>query len=202
MKLLVATNNKGKVAELLRMFDLDGLELLTPTEAGLPADFDVEETGETFEENAVLKATAYAQASGLPALADDSGLAVDALNGEPGVYSKRYAGENATDAVRIAFLLDKLKFIPEGERTAQFVAVIALADNKGNIIATQEGICPGKVGLEPKGNKGFGYDPIFIPDEQDGRTLAELTAAEKDAISHRGRAVHLIKPTVVKLLGS
>lgn len=195
-KILVATNNKGKVAELLRLLDIEGLELITPEVAGL-ADFDVEETGVTFEENAILKARAFAEVSGLAALADDSGLEVEALNGEPGVYSKRYAGENMDDAGRIDFLLNKLKAVPAEQRAARFVAVIVLAAPDGTIIETQPGYCPGAIGFTPQGTNGFGYDPIFIVEGTNGQTMAELSNAEKDAVSHRGNAVRAIRPTVL-----
>lgn len=200
MKLLIATNNKGKVAEIKRILNLPGLEILTPIEAGLPKDFDVEETGETFEANAILKAKAYAQVTGMYAIADDSGLAVDALNGEPGVYSKRYAGENKTDAYRNDYLLGKVENIPDEQLTAQFIAVVALADASGNILETQKGICPGSLTRVARGSNGFGYDPIFVVAGKDGRTMAELSNEEKDQVSHRGLALEQILPAIQKLL--
>lgn len=200
MKLLIATNNKGKVAEIKRILNLPGLEILTPIEAGLPKDFDVEETGETFEDNAILKAKAYAQVTGMYAIADDSGLAVDALNGEPGVYSKRYAGENKTDAYRNDYLLGKVENIADEQLTAQFIAVVALADASGNILETRKGICPGSLTRVARGSNGFGYDPIFVVAGKDGRTMAELTNEEKDQVSHRGLALEQILPAIQKLL--
>jgi XTP/dITP diphosphohydrolase len=200
MKIVLASNNKGKLAELQRMTDIEGMEFITAHEAGLSEDFDVEETGATIEENAVLKAREYAQATGLYAVADDSGLEVEALNGAPGVYSKRYAGENATDAYRIAFLLEKLKDVPAEKRAAHFVATLALAAPDGTILATRTGYCPGQITFTPRGSNGFGYDPIFVVDGT-GKTMAELGDAEKDAVSHRGNALRLLRPDLLKLAG-
>ncbi len=195
MQILVATNNKGKRLEFMRLLNVAGLELVLPADIGL-AGFDVDETGTTYLENASLKATAFAQASQMYALADDSGLEVAALNNEPGVYSKRYAGEDKTDGERITFLLDKLQAVPESQRTARFVAVIALADPTGKIIASQSGFCPGQIAFAPRGNRGFGYDPIFLVDGANGRTMAELDDAEKDRVSHRGNAARAISPNL------
>lgn len=198
MKILVATNNKGKLVEFQRLLDVPGLELVLPAEVGL-ADFDVEETGTTYLENARLKATAFAKATQMYALADDSGLEVTALKGEPGVYSKRYAGENKTDTERIAFLLDKLQDVPENNRQARFVALIALANPKGEVIAERTGYCYGQIALAPRGDNGFGYDPIFIVDSTEGCTMAELDAAKKDIVSHRGNAARAITPDLLNL---
>jgi XTP/dITP diphosphohydrolase len=196
MRLLVATNNRGKLAEIRTLLNLPGLELVTPLEAGLPADFDVEETGTTFEENAVLKAVQYAQAAHLPALADDSGLEVDALDGQPGVYSKRFAGEDKTDQYRIDFLLSKLPpDLPEGQLTARFVAAVAFANPAGAILKIEQGFCEGHITRHQRGTNGFGYDPIFVVNAVN-RTLAELSAAEKDLYSHRGDAVTRIRPFI------
>jgi XTP/dITP diphosphohydrolase len=202
VKLLVATNNRGKLSEIKHLLDLPGLDLVTPVEAGLASDFEVEETGITFEENAVLKANQYARAAQLYALADDSGLEVDALGGQPGVYSKRFAGENATDRERIAYLLSKLPpDLPENRLTARFVASIALADPTGRIIRIEEGLCEGHLTRHPRGSNGFGYDPVFVLNGP-GRTLAELSAGEKDLFSHRGNALTKIRPFLQKLLVS
>jgi XTP/dITP diphosphohydrolase len=198
-KILVATNNQGKVAELLRLVDIKEIALVTPKEIGL-ADFDVEETGTTFEENALLKAREFALAAGLPAIADDSGLEVAALNGEPGLYSKRYAGENADDAYRIQFLLDKLKDVPAEKRQARFVAVLALVEADGTVVATVPGYCYGSINFAPRGTNGFGYDPIFVVDGTGGRTMAELSDQEKDAVSHRGNAARAIRPKILEIL--
>jgi XTP/dITP diphosphohydrolase len=183
-RLLLATNNPGKVRELREIFAGLPLEVVMPGQLGL--DLEVEETGETFAENAVLKATAFASASGLPALADDSGLEIDALGGEPGVHSKRYAGPDATDADRIALVLRGLDGVPQTQRTARFRCVMALA-TPARLVGTVEGTCEGRIAVAPRGDNGFGYDPIFLLVER-GRTMAELPAAEKNAISHRGRA--------------
>lgn len=200
MNLLVATNNRGKLAEIKHLLNLPGLELVTPLEAGLPPDFDVEETGATFEENAVLKATQYARAAHLYALADDSGLEVAALGGQPGIYSKRFAGENATDRERIDYLLARLPpEIAEDQLTARFVAAVALADPAGRVIKIEEGICEGQLTRHPRGSNGFGYDPIFVLNGP-GRTMAELTPTEKDLYSHRGHALTKIRPFLQELL--
>jgi XTP/dITP diphosphohydrolase len=183
-RLLLATNNPGKVRELREIFAGLPLEVAVPSQLGL--DLEVEETGATFAENAILKATAFARASGLPALADDSGLEIDALGGDPGVHSKRYAGPDATDADRIALVLRKLDGVPETDRTARFRCVMALA-TPTQIVGTVEGTCEGRIAFAPRGDNGFGYDPIFLLVER-GRTMAELPSAEKNAISHRGRA--------------
>lgn len=201
MKLLVATNNKGKVAEINRILTEAGLEIVTPLEAGLPADFDVEETGTTYEENATLKAVAFAKATGMYAIADDSGLAVDALNGEPGVYSKRYAGEGKTDRQRNEYLLSKLENIPDDQLTASFIAVITLADSEGNVVEHQMGVCPGRIIRQARGSNGFGYDPIFLVDGENNKTMAELSNEDKDRVSHRGRALRQLLPTLKKITG-
>lgn len=166
------------------MFDDLTLELLTLDDVGITRD--VEETGATFEENARLKADAYAQASGLLTLADDSGLEVDALGGEPGVFSKRYAGEGKSDAERNVYLLEKLRAVPPEQRAARFRCVIAIADARGNMLTT-EGTCEGEIAFAPRGTNGFGYDPIFIVGDS-GKHLAEFPSKEKNKISHRGRA--------------
>jgi XTP/dITP diphosphohydrolase len=200
MKILVATNNRGKLLELARLLDVEGLQLVLPVEVGLH-ELDVPETGETYFENASLKAKAFAKTSGLMALADDSGLEVDALGGEPGIYAKRYAGENATDEYRIAFLLKKLENVAAEQRTARFVAALVLADPHGHVIADTLGYCEGAIGFEPHGTNGFGYDPIFLPSETPGKTMAELDDATKDAVSHRGNAARKIAPLIRQLSG-
>jgi XTP/dITP diphosphohydrolase len=199
VKLLVATNNRGKVAELLRLLDLPGLELVTPSEAGLAPDYDVEETGTTFKENAVLKAEQYARAAQLHALADDSGLEVDALGGQPGVYSKRFAGEDATDQDRINFLLAKLPDLPDEQLTARFVAAIAFAGPDGRILRIEEGYCEGYITRQQRGTGGFGYDPIFVV-KAAGQTLAELSPSAKNAHSHRGNGIAKIRPFIQQYL--
>jgi XTP/dITP diphosphohydrolase len=183
-KLLLATNNNGKVTELRHLLEGIPFDLVTLREAGITSS--AEETGTTYEENARIKALASARQSGLMALADDSGLEVDALNGEPGIMSARYAGEHASDGDRVKYLLGKLAGVPWERRTARFVCVIVIATPEGET-AQCEGRCAGLIGFEPKGAFGFGYDPIFYFPEL-GKTMAELTEAEKDRISHRGRA--------------
>ncbi len=186
MKLVIATRNQGKVREIREKFaPLREWEILSLQEAGDPPD--VEEDGTTFAENALKKARAVAAFAGLPALADDSGLVVDALGGEPGVYSARYAGEGATDAQRNELVLSKLQGVPGERRSARFVCVMALAFPDGREY-TVEGLCEGVILSEPRGGQGFGYDPIFfLPDL--GRSMAELSLEEKNRISHRARAL-------------
>jgi XTP/dITP diphosphohydrolase len=183
-ELLLATGNKGKVREYRRLLRGIPFEMVTPADLGIT--LEVAETGETFAENAALKAAAFAAASGRLTLADDSGLEVDALGGEPGARSHRYAGENADDAQRIVFLLEKLKDVPEQERTAGFRCVIAIAGPGGGSVLC-EGDCRGIIISTPRGRHGFGYDPVFYLPEL-GKTMAELTLEEKNRVSHRARA--------------
>ena len=198
-KLLVGTNNPGKVREYEELLiDLPvTLEITFPVREGLT--LEVEESGETFEENARIKALAYSQASGLIALADDSGLEVDALGGAPGVHSARYAGPAATDADRYRKLLDALADSPEGQRRARFRCVVAIALPDGTV-HTAEGICEGEIGFAPRGEHGFGYDPVFIVEGYAGHTMAELAPEVKNEISHRGRAVAAIKSVLQRVL--
>lgn len=183
-KLLLATNNQGKVDEYRRLLKDVPLELVSLTDAGITTV--VEETGDSLEENACLKATTLAAESGLLAMADDSGLEVDALGGEPGHLSARYAGEGASDADRVSYLLSRMKDVPWEKRTARFRCVIAVA-NPGGEVAMCEGECRGIIALEPKGKHGFGYDPIFFLPEF-GKTMAELPPEIKNQISHRAKA--------------
>lgn len=195
-KLLIATRNPGKVLEYRELLaDLD-LELTFPDQEGL--DLEVNESGATFEENARLKALAYARASGLPSMADDSGLEVDALDGAPGVRSARYAGPQASDADRYRQLLAALADVPAGQRSARFRCVVALARPDGTI-ETAEGRCEGAIGFEPRGEHGFGYDPVFVVQGYGGRTMAELPPEIKNRISHRARAVLAARPFLEKL---
>ena len=184
MRLLIATHNHGKVREYRQL--LYGLphQLLSLDNVGIVDD--VPETGHTYAENALLKARAYAQQSGLLTLADDSGLEVDALNGAPGVRSARYAGDHANDAGRVQYLLRRLRDVPLAERTARFRCVIALVWPEGRE-ELMEGTCEGIIVEEPRGSQGFGYDPIFLV-ASDSRTMAELSADEKNRISHRAHA--------------
>lgn len=185
MRLVLASNNVHKAEEFTRVLSPLGYQVITQKEAG--ADVDIEETGTTFEENAKQKAEAIYRITGLPTIADDSGLEVDALNNAPGVYSARYAGPDATDVDRYQKLLTELSDVPEKERTARFVCVLYYLDEKG-LGHSVRGECPGTIGYQPKGENGFGYDPIFMVGE---RSFAELSSAEKDEISHRGRALEL-----------
>ena len=182
-RLLIATHNAGKLAELRELLRDAPRALVSLSDVGI--DVDVEETGYTLEANAALKATTYARLACLPALADDSGLEVDALGGAPGVHSARYAGSGATDAERIAKLLDNLAAHPQ-PWTARFRCVIAIASPDG-VVELHSGACEGVIISAPRGDNGFGYDPIFYLPEQN-RTMAELSDAEKNAISHRGIA--------------
>lgn len=183
-KLLIATHNAGKLRELAEL--LGGIPYRLVSLADVGIDADVEETGRTFEENATLKAETYRAMSGLPTLADDSGLEVDALDGEPGVLSARYAGDDATDADRVALLLRNLADAPSEERTARFRCVIAVAA-PGQRTRMYNGACEGLIVDEPRGDNGFGYDPVFLlPDER--MTMAELPSERKNAVSHRAVA--------------
>jgi len=198
--LLLATHNTGKKVELADLLgdlvgDL-GVDLKTP--ADLDLDMVVAEVGRTFEENAVLKATEYARATGYLTLADDSGLEVDALNGQPGVHTARYGGEGLTPRQRYERLLQVLADVPWDQRTARFRCVVALADADG-LLGTASGKCEGLISYAPAGEQGFGYDPVFFLPER-GLTMAQLTAEEKQQISHRGRAIMAIKPLLRELL--
>lgn len=184
MRLLIATHNRGKLTEYQAMLADLPVELVTLDDVGIFND--VPETGATLAENARLKALAYARTSGLLTLADDSGLEVDALGGEPGVRSKRYAGENTSDAERNAFLLAKLRNVPAGKRTARFRCAIAIATPQGELWET-EGTCEGEIAFDARGTNGFGYDPIFHVAER-GVRMAELSTEEKNRVSHRARA--------------
>ena len=189
-RLLIATGNPGKLREFRALFEaLDGgadWELASPADAGI-AGFEVVEDGDSYAANAGRKARAYANAAGLPALADDSGLEVDALEGAPGIYSARYAGEGADDAANRRKLLAALEGAPAAARTARYRAVVALAFPYATNVRWGEGAVEGRIAMDERGGGGFGYDPLFeLPD---GRRMAELELAEKNAISHRARAL-------------
>jgi len=196
--LLLATNNPGKRKELCQLLgNLPKIELVTPKERGI--SLAIEETGSTYRANAALKAQAYAQASSLVVLADDSGLEVDALDGAPGLYSARYSGQpGATDAHRRAFLLRNLEGIPR-PWMARFRAVVAVAV-PGEEIRFAEGVCEGEIIPDERGSNGFGYDPIFYMPELN-RTMAELSDEEKNRVSHRGRAVRAAMPILREVFG-
>ena len=183
MKFVLATHNPGKIQEMRDILSQLGVEVVSPAELGV--DVDVEETGDTFAENAMLKAKAICAAAGLPAIADDSGLCVDALNGGPGVYSARYGGEGLDDAGRTALLLQNMR--GQTTRAAHFACAIACAFPNGDTL-TAEGRCDGAVAFAPMGQGGFGYDPVFLVPEK-AKTFSQLTAEEKNEISHRGRAL-------------
>ena len=183
-KLLVATRNVGKLKELSALLSGAPFELVSLSDVGI--DEDVEETGSTMEENATLKATTYARLSGMPTLADDSGLEVEALGGEPGVFSARYAGEGASDAQRIDFLHKKLQGIPEDSWNARFRCVIAIVW-PSEPVELYTGECYGMIIKHPRGSNGFGYDPAFLIPAL-GKTMAELTSDEKNRLSHRSVA--------------
>lgn len=194
--ILVATKNKGKLREIINVIDVPGVRFISPDDlpSALP---DVEETGETFEENAEIKALHAARVSGLHALADDSGLVVDCLEGAPGVYSSRFAGPDATDAENNAKLVSELGR-REPPYTARYVAVMSLAAPNEEI-AMSRGTCEGQLISEPRGGGGFGYDPYFVPVGED-RTMAELSPEEKHLISHRGAALRAIRGMVEHLV--
>ena len=185
MEFVIATHNPKKREELARVLGTLGFSLV---DVPLP---EVEETGLTFEENSRLKALSGCRATGLPCIGDDSGLCVDALNGEPGVFSARYAGEHGNDDANMNLLLEKMQFAQTEGRTARFVCAICCAFPDGSEIMSR-GTCEGRIVFKRVGEFGFGYDPIFLPDEVPGFTMAQLNAAQKDKISHRGRAISLL----------
>ena len=194
-KLLLATNNAGKVKEYRSLLQGIPFEMVTPGEIGIT--MDVAETGATYRENARLKACSLAAQSGLLTLADDSGIEVDALNGEPGVVSARYAGENASNAERVDHLLSELKDVPKEKRTARFYCLIAIAQPNGTVQFC-DGECKGTIAFKPSGERGFGYDPIFYLPEW-GKTMAELPVEVKNQISHRGTAAQKAKLLLQKM---
>ena len=206
-RLLVATRSQHKLRELRELLGVGPeVELVSPDDVGIEGEPD--ETGLTFETNARIKARYYASRSGLPTLADDSGLEVDALDGAPGVYTRRYAGPDATDADNNAKLLGALSGVPADRRGARYVCVLALAlpgdagPRGGLRILTRRGTCRGRIAPAPRGDGGFGYDPIFEPASEPpgGQTLGEWSAAAKNAISHRSRAAARMSP-VLRSLG-
>ena len=182
MKLVLASKNEKKLKEMQDILSQMGVEVCLESAVGV--DVDVEETGTTFEENSLLKAKAVMEASGLPAIADDSGLCVDALGGAPGVYSARYGGPGLDDAGRYKLLLENMKGQP---RAAKFVSVITCCFPNGDVL-TARGECPGTISFTPMGSDGFGYDPLFWVPEQK-KTFAQMSHEEKNAISHRGKAL-------------
>ncbi len=183
MKLVLASKNQKKLVEMNDILSHLGIEVCSEAEAGV--DLEVEETGSTFEENSLLKAKAVMEASGLPAIADDSGLCVDCLGGAPGVYSARYGGEGLSDEARYQILLENMR--GQMTRTAKFVSVITCCFPNGDVLSAR-GECPGTIAYAPMGEGGFGYDPVFFVPELK-KTFAQLAADEKNAISHRGKAL-------------
>jgi XTP/dITP diphosphohydrolase len=196
VRLLVATENPGKRREYEQLLTSLPLELCNPQSLGLALTF--QEDGESYAQNARIKAIGYMRASQLPTLADDSGLEVDALNGAPGSHSARYAGANANDMDRCRLLLQKLTGLPWKERTARFRCILMLAIPGGEVYST-EGTCEGIITFEPAGNHGFGYDPIFYLPEQ-RQTMAQLRPALKNRVSHRARAVQQMLPILSRIL--
>ena len=195
-KLLIGTRNESKKKEIGELLSEIPIQLVTLVDIGI--DDEVEEDGQTFEENAILKAEGYGRLSGLLTLADDSGIEVDALGGRPGVFSARYAGLNATDEERNKMLMSELVNVPDNERTARFRCVVALWSPKTGVSSTYEGRVEGFIARRPQGNNGFGYDPFFFSEEI-GKTLAQIPATMKHRISHRGKAM---KKAKVKLVDS
>ncbi len=194
MRLVLATRNAGKVAEMRRILDGLGVDLISAADVDLP---DVAETGDTFADNALLKARAAVATCGLACVADDSGLVVDALGGAPGVHSARYGGADTDDRRNLELVLERMRGV--AARRARFICVAALVLPDGRI-RTAEGVVSGRLTEGPRGSGGFGYDPIFVP-QGERRTTAEMSAADKDALSHRGKALRALRPAIVQLAG-
>jgi XTP/dITP diphosphohydrolase len=195
MDFLIASHNMKKREELQRILAPLGVNVVLASEIGVTLT-EVEETGETFEENALLKAVSGCRDAGIPCVADDSGLCVDALDGRPGVYSARYMGEDTTYPEKIAALLKELEGVPDEKRTARFVSAAACAFPDGSSF-TVRGTCEGKIGYEQRGDNGFGFDPVFMVGD---RSFAELTAEEKDAISHRGNSLRKLAEKLKEII--
>ncbi len=186
---LIASNNLHKVEEFKRILLPLGINVVSAKEAGVDLG-EVEENGKTFSDNAYIKAISAYRLSKMPSIADDSGLCVDSLNGEPGVFTARYGGDNLSSLERMEYLLDKMKDVSEDERTARFICSICLVISEDDIIRT-EGKCEGSIAFSPSGSKGFGYDPVFLgPDK---RCFAEISSEEKDKLSHRGEALRNLR---------
>ena len=194
IEIVLASDNRKKLSEMAEILGQGDFRLMTKAEAGFKDE--VEETGTTFEENSFIKAKAVCDVTGKISVADDSGLTVDCLHGEPGVYSKRYAGDGATDSERIDFLLKKIKETGSKDTSARFVSVITCVMPDGSHFSVK-GVCEGKIIFEKRGENGFGYDPVFMP-EGSGKTFAEMTPDEKNAVSHRGRALRLFAAEFLK----
>ena len=195
MDFILATNNMKKLAEMQRILSPLGINVVTAKMLGVTLE-DVEEDGETFEDNAKLKARAACKEMNMPAIADDSGLCVDYLNGAPGIFSARFAGEHGNDEKNNDLLLEKLDGVPLEKRTAQYVCAICCTFPDGREIVVR-GECSGVIGFERDGNEGFGYDPLFLVD---GKAFGRYTAEEKDKISHRGNALRLLTKELEKII--
>lgn len=193
MKFIIATNNPDKLVELKRILNPLGIEAVTAKQEGISLD-DVEETGSTFKENSFIKADAACKKTGLPAIADDSGICVDALGGAPGIFSARFAGEEATDEDKNNLILEKLK--DADNRSAHYTAAVTCVFPNGDKLQV-EGKCFGEIAREPDGDGGFGYDPIFL---YDGKSFGNFTAEEKDKVSHRGNALRMLQKELKKYL--
>src|SRR3984885_166315 len=198
-RLVLATGNPGKLAELARILSAGHVAVELAGLDEFPGAPEVAETGATFDENALLKARAIAEFTGLPAVADDSGLCVDALNGMPGVLSARWSGRHGDDEANLRLVLGQLSDVPDERRGAQFVCSAALVLPLGKEHVS-EGTVYGRLIHEPRGTNGFGYDPIFVPDGSE-MTTAEMDPAAKDAISHRGRALRALAPVIAAMVG-
>ncbi len=195
-KIIIASNNEGKIREFKQIFSDMDVQLVSMKEAGI--DIDVDENGTTFEENALIKAKAIMDATGEITIADDSGLEVDYLNKEPGVYSARYLGHDTSYAIKNASIINRLAGVTGNDRSARFVCAIAIVFPDGKQITTR-GTMEGLIGYEEKGNNGFGYDPIvYLPEFE--KTSAELTPEEKNKISHRGKALEQLKKELVRYI--
>ena len=193
MKFIIATNNPDKLVELERILKPLGIDAVSPKQANISLG-DVEETGETFLENSFIKAQAACEKTGLPAIADDSGICVDYLDGAPGIYSARFAGEDATDEDKNNLILEKLK--DTDDRGAHYTAAITCVFPNGDKLQV-EGKCFGEIAREPDGDGGFGYDPIFL---FEGKSFGNFTAEEKDKVSHRGNALRMMREELIKYL--
>lgn len=195
MDFILATNNMKKLGEMQRILSPLGINVVTAKMMGITLE-DVEENGETFEDNAKLKAHAACRETGMPAITDDSGLCVDYLNGAPGVYSARFAGEHGNDEKNNDLLLEKLEGVPEEKRTAHYVCAVCCTFPDGREIVVR-GECGGVIGFQRDGDQGFGYDPLFLVN---GKSFGRYTAEEKDEISHRGKALRLLTEELEKIL--
>ncbi|WP_208592388.1 XTP/dITP diphosphatase [Gracilibacillus suaedae] len=195
-ELIIATKNEGKMKDFKSLFDLLEIEVSSLLDLSEPID-DIEETGTTFEENAAIKAEAICEKFNIPVIADDSGIEIDALQGAPGVYSARYAGEEKDDKANLEKVLTEMENVPQAERTGRFVCVLAIAQ-PGKQTVFKRGECEGTIGYQAIGKKGFGYDPIFYPTGS-SKTMAEMTPEEKNQISHRKKALDKMENWVKQL---